>query len=162
MYKNFGSVVVGSSVTSEITMINNNDCSLNFELFVKQVVEDSVQNRFVDNICVLEIEKLVGHVEARSRSQVRCRLRPIRLINYQFIIEYRIVYENEDEREKNEFLKSPDDENINESPRNQREILCYMTANGVYPKLNITDIKGLGSVSSLNKDYLWKLLSINE
>jgi hypothetical protein len=163
LYKDFGSVVVGGSVTTEITVVNNNDCRLNYELFVKQSVDESVANRFVDAICVLEIESPIGHVEARSRRQVRVRLRPIRLINYQFVVEYRIVYENEAERDQSEFLKTSEVNTIsNESPRNQKEVLCYMTANGVYPKLNITDIKGLGSVSSLNKDYLWKLLSINE
>ncbi len=163
MYKDFGSVIVGSSVTNEITIVNNNDCSLDFELFVKQSTEENLSNRFLDQICILELEERKGHVEARSRCQIRCRLRPIRLISYQFTIEYKILYENE---ERPQSVKSTKDlsntENQKDSPRNQREILCYMTANGVYPKINITDIKGFGSAASLNKDYLWKLLSISE
>jgi hypothetical protein len=151
-------VVVGSSVTAELTLINHNDCGLAYELFVRQTVDESVASRFVDSICTLEIEKPLGHVEARSRRQVRVRLRPIRLISYQFVIEYRIVYDNEP---KSEFVKTSEPDEAS-AQQQQREVLCYMTASGVYPKLNITDIKGLGSVSSLNKDYLWKLLSINE
>ena len=154
MYKDFGSVVVGSSVSTEIVLINNNDCNLDFELSVRQSVDESLYCKEAD-ICILELESSTGHIEARSKRVIRCRLRPIRLINYQFTIEYRIVYPNE---EKNEFLK----EERNDSPRNQKEILCYMTATGVFPKLSITDIKGLGSTSSLSKDYLWKILSVNE
>lgn len=153
MYKDFGSVIVGSSVTGEITVINNNDCSLDFELSVRQTVDETLSNRFVDSICTLEIENPKNHIEARSKCRVRCRLRPIRLINYQFTIDYKILYQNESTEET-----AQDQETANE----QKEILCYMTANGVYPKLNITDIKGLGSAATLNKDYLWKLLSINE
>jgi hypothetical protein len=44
----------------------------------------------------------------------------------------------------------------------RRDVLCYLTANGVFPKLKVIDIKGLGSSSSLSKDYMWKLLSVNE
>lgn len=155
MYKDFGSVVVGSSISTEVVVINNNDCSLDFELFVKQTTDESVSNKAIDSICILEFENTIGHVEARSRSTIRCRLRPIRLINYQFTIEYRIIYPNE----SSEFLRAESDR---DTPKSQREILGYMTASGVFPKLTITDIKALGSASNLNKDYLWKLLSINE
>ena len=155
MYKDFGSVVVGSSVTTEIIIINNNDCALDFELFIKQTSDEHVGSKATNDICVLEFESSIGHVEARSKHVVRCRLRPTRLINYQFTIEYKIIYPND--KSAVEQINSNQ-----ESPRNMREIFCYMTANGVYPKLKINDIKCLGAASSLSQDYFWKLLSINQ
>ncbi len=155
MYKDFGSVIVGSSVSTEVVVINNNDCSLDYELFIKQTSDESLSSKAINDICVLEFETPVGHVEARSKQIVRCRLRPTRLINYQFTIEYRIIYPNE-----STFIN-----HLNaslESPKNARELFCYMSANGVYPKLKINDIKCLGAASSLSQDYFWKLLSINQ
>ena len=155
MYRDFGNVIVGSSISSEITILNNNDCYLDFELFVKQTVDESLANSAVNDICILELEKMSGHVDARSKLTVRCRLRPTRLINYQFTVEYRIVYPNENKQ-------SPELDSSQETSTEQKEILCYLSANGVYPKLRINDIKALGSGSSLSKDFFWKLLSINQ
>lgn len=179
-YKDFGSVIVGSSVTSELTLINNNDCALDFELFIRQTTDESLSCKKLDDLCVLEfvdmsavatsssggstdgsspvgaaadeiktprLNSVRGHIEARSKLNVRCRLRPTRLINYQFTIEYRILYKDSEKK-----LTSND----------RREVLCYMTGVGVYPKFNVSDIKALGSAANLNKDFLWRLLSINE
>ena len=173
MYKDFGNVIVGSSISSEIVLINNNDCNLDFELFLKQTTDEV--NKSFNNICVLELEKTSGHIQARSRCVIRCRLRPTKLISYQFTVEYKIVYPNEAAKEPGSILPVSDDnlngnileeidaknENSFMNP-NKKEILCYMTANGVYPKLNVTDIKALGAASNLSKDFLWKLLSIKE
>jgi len=162
MYKDFGSVIVGASVTNEIVVINNNDCSLEYELFVKQSSGlDKVEDEGVNSLCVLELETSSGRVEARSRNLVRCRLRPTKLVNYQFTIEYRIVYPYDD------GVKGVEKSGINigsnpSSPKNEKEIFCYMTANGVYPKLRVNDIKCLGSASSLSQDYFWRLLSIDQ
>ncbi len=90
MYLDFGSVVVGSSVSQEITVINNNDCPLDYELSVRQSSGDAASA--VSDLCALELEEPLGRVEARSRQVVRCRLRPTRLVSYQFTVEYRIVY----------------------------------------------------------------------
>lgn len=154
MYKDFGNVIVGSSISSEITILNNNDCHLEFELFVKQTVDESLSNNLANDLCILELEQMNGHVEARSKLSIRCRLRPTRLINYQFTVEYRIIYPNE-KIEQNDATNT-------DTPRDHKEILCYLTANGVFPKLRINDIKSLGSASSLSKDFFWKLLSINQ
>lgn len=157
MYVDFGSVIVGSSVSQEITVINNNDCPLDYELFVKQT---SDEDRTCNELCVLEIEEPVGHVEARSRQIVRCRLRPTKLISYQFTVEYRIIYPNEAEADRNDKRPVSADQNP-DTPRDVKELLCYMTANGVYPKMKIKDIKCIGSASTLSQDYFWKLLSID-
>ena len=155
MYKDFGSVIVGSSISSEITIINNNDCPLDYELFIKQTSDEAMSNKSMTGICVLEIEAPIGQVEARSRQTVRCRLRPTRLITYQFTVEYKIIYP-EDKAIENDSAFNPT------SPKSVQETLCYMTANGVYPKLKINDIKCVGAASSLSQDYFWKLLSINQ
>ena len=36
-----------------------------------------------------------------------------------------------------------------------------MTANGVFPKIRVTDIKAIGSASNLSKDYLWRLFAVD-
>lgn len=164
-YKEFGNVIVGSSVTSHITVINNNDCALDFEIFIKQNIDAGVSSKKLDDMCVLDIldlddelneaansqettrsKPLRAHIEARSKLNLRCRIRPTRLINYYFTIEYRILYLNSGEMEN----------------RNSREVLCHISAVGVYPKLNVSDIKAIGSASNLSKDFLWRILSINE
>lgn len=153
MYKDFGNIIVGSSVSSEITILNNNDCNLEFELFVKQTVDESLANSGVgSDFCILELEKTIGQVEARSKLAIRCRLRPTRLVNYQFTVEYRIIYPNERLHDLNDV----------NTPKDHKEILCHLTANGVYPKLRINDIKTHGAAASLSKDFFWKLLSINQ
>lgn len=158
MYKDLGSIIVGNSVSSEIVLYNNNDCNLDFKVYVKQRTEENLASKVLDDVCVLELETYKGHIQARSKFVIRCRIRPTRVIGYQFTVEYQIHYPNE----KLENVVTLNDLNDLSSPRNQKEILCYLTANGVYPKLTITDIKALGPASNLSKDYLWKLLSINE
>jgi hypothetical protein len=49
-----------------------------------------------------------------------------------------------------------------ETPRDGREVFCYMTASGVYPKMRIKDIKCSGSAATLSQDYFWKLLSVDQ
>ena len=154
MYKDFGSITVGSSISAELVLVNHNDCDLDYELFVKQSGGDSDDIKFSGDILVIELETKAGTIQARSKVNIRCRLRPTRIINYQFTIEYQIVYPNEKVDENAELDSS--------SSKSQREVLCYMSANGVYPKLKINDIKAVGSASNLSKDYLWKLLSVNK
>ena len=147
MYKDLGSVIVGSSATTDIVICNNNDCSLNFELRVKQTIEGSSASPLDKNeFCVLELQTDKGAIDARAKFLVKCRIRPTRLVNYQFTVAYKVNYNNEETNDKS----------------SQFENLCYLTVSGVYPKLTITDVKGLGSASGLSKDYLWKILSINE
>ncbi len=186
MYKDFGNIIVGSSLSSELVIINNNDCNMDFELFVKQTTDEV--NKAFNNVCVLELEKYAGNVKARSRCVIRCRVRPTKLISYQFTVEYRIVYPNEKKvgeenngggehqnEVKSDLVQSYSDllnKNIEETATsgvsssinnsNKREVLCYMTTNGVYPKLSVTDLKATGAASNLSKDFLWKLLSIKE
>jgi cilia- and flagella-associated protein 65 len=143
-FRDIGNVVVGSSVATELLLVNNNDCALNFELSVRQIVEKNSTDTPKFEPRVLEIEDPNGCLEARARKLIRLKLRPTRVVNYQFTIEYRIIYPNED---------------LNRSQ--QSEILCNLTANGVYPKLAISDIKALGASSNLSKDYLWKLFSLD-
>lgn len=166
MYKDLGSIIIGGSSTSEIVICNNNDCGLSYELNVKQLIDESSNsgssskgNDQHSDYCILELDSLKGRIEGRAKHVVRCRIRPTRLVNYQFTVEYKIIYTNEEEDEKRPI----DLDNHNPpSPPNQFETLCYLSATGVYPKLTITDVKGLGSASNLSKDYLWKILSINE
>ena len=187
MYKDFGNIIVGSSISSELVIINNNDCNMDFELFLKQTTDDV--NKSFNNVCILELEKSTANVKARSRCVIRCRVRPTKLISYQFTVEYRIIYPNENKVENgqdeihsetysdvlNKNIEEQDIElnnnNINynktmasaiNNNNNKREVLCYMTANGVYPKLTIVDLKATGAASNLSKDFLWKLLSIKE
>lgn len=143
-YKDLGNVVVGSSETSEITLINNNSCSLDYELFIIQTVDSDSANAYKHDPCIIELEDVKGFLEARSRKTIRFRIRPIRVIGYQFSLNYKIIY--------------PNDLDTQNSPI---EHLCYLSANGVYPKLSIIDVKASGSSSNLSKDYLWKLFSID-
>jgi hypothetical protein len=144
IYKDFGSVVVGGSATSEIVLINNNDCALDYDFIVKQTVDDNSANKYQNDPCILELEETSGNIEARSKKIIPCRIRPARVISYQFLIEYKIIY--------------PNDEDKIDSPY---EVLCQMTANGVFPKIRVTDIKAIGSASNLSKDYLWRLFAVD-
>jgi cilia- and flagella-associated protein 65 len=153
-------------------LINNNDCDLNFELFVRQEGSDSSDSFFKNTLCILEFESYSGVVAARSKYIMRCRLRPTKIMNYQFVIEYRIVYPNEtteiqenviDNNEKSDRTDSGTHlSSTNESKNDNKEVLSYMTLSGVYPKLSIIDVKALGVAANLSKDYLWKLLSLND
>ena len=144
VYKDFGSVVVGGSASSEIVLINNNDCALDYDLQVNQTVDENSANKYKDDPCILELEETHGSIEARSKKIIPCRIRPARVINYQFTVEYKIIYPNDDEKVESQY-----------------EVLCQLIANGVFPKIRVTDIKALGSASNLSKDYLWRLFAVD-
>lgn len=160
-YKDIGSIVVGSSETFEISLMNSNDCALDYELYVKQTVDENSANKYREDPCILELSEIKGSIEARSKKAISCRVRPARVISYQFTIEYKIIYPNEIEPSDSILTQRSEPESTDGAKTTQGDILCYLIANGVYPKLSVTDIKAIGSASNLSKDYLWRLFSID-
>jgi hypothetical protein len=167
-YKDLGNIIVGSSVTNEICLINNSDCILDYELFVRQKANENSANQYTYDPCIIELDHYIGQLEAKSRKTIRFRLRPVRVNNYQFTIEYRIIYPNERSKDDNQSgdvtvntTAETDYLDLLTNDKKKCEALCTMIASCVYPKLSVVDVKAIGPASNLSKDYLWHLFSID-
>jgi hypothetical protein len=166
-YKDLGNIIVGSSVTNEMILVNNSDCVLDYELFVRQKADENSANNYAYDPCIIELDHYVGQLEAKSRKVVRFRIRPVRINNYQFTFEYRIIYPNEQDNDDSGATfdlmnhTTSTDYDLISSEKKKFEPLCSMIASCVYPKLSVVDVKAVGPASNLSKDYLWHLFSID-
>jgi hypothetical protein len=152
-YKDLGTCVVGDSILSQLVIVNNYDCDLNFQLEVFSLDKDENANY------TLELDNSILNIKARSKMMLNLRFRPNKSTNYQFVVYYEIVNTAEN---KSISAKRDDDSLVANSSPKAKEILGYILANSVYPKLRVIDVRGLGTAASINKSYLWRMLNINK
>jgi hypothetical protein len=153
-YKDLGTCVVGDSILSQLIVVNNFDCNLNFRVEAFSLDKDE------NAVYTLELEKSILNIKARSKMPLNFRFRPNKSINYQFVIYYEII--NLLENNNSICTQSNNDSHEKNLSDKSKEILGYIIANSVYPKLRVIDVNGLGTASSINKSYLWRMLNINK
>ncbi|XP_019617941.1 PREDICTED: cilia- and flagella-associated protein 65-like [Branchiostoma belcheri] len=140
-------VLVGSSVSKEIVLYNDNSCTLHYKLIVFQTItgtaNDEAANR--DRI-VLELEKDRGMLPARAKNRILLTIRPTRRATYTFNIMYQLL--TPDGRSVNPVFPDPSD-------------LCEVVVQGVYPTLVATDARCYGSGIGISKRQLWSLFSLD-
>ncbi|XP_072117075.1 cilia- and flagella-associated protein 65 isoform X2 [Mobula birostris] len=138
-----GDILVGNSQSGELVLLNNEPCSLNFALTVKQSITGPCDpDVVVNDPMAFELEYHHGTIPGRSRLSFRFVAWPVRRIYYTWTINSKIL--------------SAKDADTGE----EEKTLCSVTANGVYPMIFISDARCLGSISGISKQQLWRLFSL--
>ncbi|CAB1346896.1 unnamed protein product [Coregonus sp. 'balchen'] len=146
-----GEVLVGDCRSFEVPLINNGSCSVSFCLAVQQSLLDPglsentqkdtvgpVVNSFTP---VLELDTVSGTIPARSRLLIRSTVRPARRTRYCWDLTYQTL------SSAGSVLDGP-------------QPLCQVRGEGVFPTLEVTDVRCSGSMDGLSKLQLWSLFSL--
>ncbi|XP_069792050.1 cilia- and flagella-associated protein 65 isoform X9 [Narcine bancroftii] len=141
-----GDILVGNTQSGDLVLLNNESCSLNFSLNVKQDITGPCDpDAVVNDPMAFELENHHGTIPARSRLYFRFVARPVRRLHYTWTIRSKIL--------SAKALGADTDE--------EEKPLCSVTADGVYPMIFISDARCLGSISGISKQQLWRLFSLN-
>ncbi|KAK6315486.1 hypothetical protein J4Q44_G00150150 [Coregonus suidteri] len=149
-----GEVLVGDCRSFEVPLINNGSCSVSFCLAVQQSLLDPglSENTQKDTVAppgpvvnsftpVLELDTVSGTIPARSRLLIRSTVRPARRTRYCWDLTYQTL------SSAGSVLDGP-------------QPLCQVRGEGVFPTLEVTDVRCSGSMDGLSKLQLWSLFSL--
>lgn len=177
-YVDFGDVVVGSSETKAVVLVNNADCTLHYRLSVEQSIEGNASDgRLIEDLIALHLDEPEGQLAARSRKVVRCTVKPVQRVSYRFAIAYELSPTKQhatggsgDEagRKGRRSATSP-------GPLQHQQLqllqqsrgstgpmhLCHVLASGVFPQLRVMDARVHGSGIGMSKQQLWSLLQLD-
>nr|XP_034983136.1 cilia- and flagella-associated protein 65 isoform X1 [Zootoca vivipara] len=138
-----GNILVGSTQSCEFAFFNNGACCLKYILSVEQLITGPCDPEEVaSDSLAIELDHYKGTIPARGKIFVRGIIRPTRQLRYIWTIYYAI--------------STPKAAN----PLGEKQLLCQVTATGVYPSICITDACGTGSASGISKLFLWRLFSL--
>ncbi|XP_061081714.1 cilia- and flagella-associated protein 65 [Conger conger] len=137
-----GQLLAGSCQSCDLPLVNNGPCPLSFSLEVKQCIVGPGQEDSGREALALQLDSPRGTVPARSRMVLRSRVRLAHRAQYCWTISYRILSSSGSE------LAGP-------------QYLCEVKAEGVFPVLQVTDVRGSGGVEGLSKLQLWGLFSLD-
>ncbi|XP_033103427.1 cilia- and flagella-associated protein 65-like [Anneissia japonica] len=140
-------VVVGTAVTTDMTLVNMSDCSLHYKLTVEQCLDGpNCNDTMLNDQPAVELSISKDILPARSERKIFVTVRPVRRVNYTFRVNYQILMP---ERIENAIPIEPEKQ------------LCELTTTGVYPSLAVTDARCYGSACGVSKARLWSLLSLD-
>ncbi|KAJ8383584.1 hypothetical protein AAFF_G00216570 [Aldrovandia affinis] len=143
-----GQVLAGSCQSCDLPLINNGPCPLSFSLEVKQCIVGLGQGEDCDRDAVaLQLDSHRGMVPARSKMVVRSTVRLTRRAQYCWTISYQILSSTATGDGRSELAGA--------------QHLCQVKAEGVFPVLQVTDVRGSGGVEGLSKLQLWGLFSLD-
>ncbi|XP_067843127.1 cilia- and flagella-associated protein 65 isoform X2 [Heptranchias perlo] len=141
-----GDILIGNTESGDLVLLNNEQCSLNFALSVKQDITGLCDpDEVVKDPMAFELEYHHGTIPARSRIFFRFIVRPVRRLRYSWTIRSKILSAKVLEPDVSE----------EETP------LCCVTVDGVYPMIFVSDARCLGSISGISKQQLWRLFSLD-
>ncbi|XP_056611820.1 cilia- and flagella-associated protein 65 isoform X1 [Triplophysa dalaica] len=138
-----GEVLVGSCKSFDVPLLNNSSCAFSYCLSAQQTItvtdlpEDMTQDPLV-----LEMENVKGTIPAHCRLQVRCTVKLACRAHHCWTIGYHII-------------------NASGSVGEEPQSVCQVQAEGVYPTLEVTDVRSCGSVERLSKLQLWHLFNLD-
>ncbi|XP_072541753.1 cilia- and flagella-associated protein 65 isoform X2 [Salminus brasiliensis] len=138
-----GEVLVGGCKSFEIPLMNSGSCAISFSLTVLQNITfpHSSEDALKDPVA-LEMHSVKGTIPARCRLMIHATVRPVRRARYCWTIYYQIL-------------------NASDLMVGEPCSLCQVQAEGVYPTLEVTDVRSSGSVEGLSKLQLWRLFSLD-
>ncbi|KAJ8350300.1 hypothetical protein SKAU_G00254300 [Synaphobranchus kaupii] len=137
-----GQLLAGSCQSCDLPLINKGPCPLSFSLEVKQsIVGPGLEEDSNRDAVALQLGCHRGTVPAWSRMVVRSTVRPARRAQYCWTVSYQIL-------------------NSSGSELAEPQYLCQVKAEGVFPVLHVTDVRGSGGVEDLSKLQLWGLFSL--
>ncbi|XP_067890912.1 cilia- and flagella-associated protein 65 isoform X3 [Heterodontus francisci] len=141
-----GDILIGSAKSDDLILVNNEACSLNFALSVKQDITGLCDPDEVAKYpMALELQYHHGTIPAKSKLCFRFTVWPVRRLRYSWKISSKILSSKVPETDENK----------------EGEPLCCLTADGVYPMIFISDARCLGSISGISKQQLWRLFSLD-
>ncbi|XP_029557900.1 cilia- and flagella-associated protein 65 isoform X2 [Salmo trutta] len=140
-----GEVLVGDCRSFEVPLINNGSCSVSFCLSVQQSLLDPglPENTQKKDPVALELDSVRGTIPARSRLLIRSTVRPARRTRYCWDLTYQTLSST------GSVLDAP-------------QALCQVLGEGVFPTLEVTDVRCSGSVEGLSKLQIWSLFSLGQ
>ncbi|XP_055494801.1 cilia- and flagella-associated protein 65 [Leucoraja erinacea] len=145
-HMHLGDILIGNTQSGDLILQNNEPCSLNFALVVKQDITGLCDpDVVVNDPMAFELEYDHGTIPARSKLLFAFVARPVRRVRYTWTITSKIL-----------STKVLDDVGLKED-----KPLCCVTADGVYPMVFISDARCLGSISGISKQQLWRLFSLD-
>ncbi|XP_071942190.1 cilia- and flagella-associated protein 65-like [Antedon mediterranea] len=145
---NLSDIVVGTAVTTGMTLVNLGDCGLHYRLLVEQNLDGSNWDEtMADDQPAVELNITQDILPARSERKIFATVRPVRRVDYTFRVYYQILM--------------PDGIEAGVPIENEKQLLCELSTTGVYPSLAITDARCSGSASGVSKARLWSLLSLD-
>ncbi|XP_051881001.1 cilia- and flagella-associated protein 65 [Pristis pectinata] len=140
-----GDILVGNTQSGDLVLLNNEPCSLNFALSVKQDITGLCDPDVVVNDPMGKCGDM-GYYSLQpmgKQTLERFVARPVRRLRYTWTISSKILSAKEANAGKEE------------------KPLCSVTADGVYPMIFISDARCLGSISGISKQQLWRLFSLD-
>ncbi|XP_078326129.1 cilia- and flagella-associated protein 65-like isoform X1 [Crassostrea virginica] len=146
-YIDFGDVVVGSSTSKMISITNNSTCSLHYSLIIDQAMDGPYPEEITrDDKLALILDRTEGVLPARSRHNILATVKPIRRVNYQFAISYKLI--------------TPMGQVV-DSKVQEPQHLCHVLTTGVFPVMAVSDARCYGSAVGISKKQLWALFSLD-
>lgn len=144
---NFGDIVVGSSASKELTIHNNSDCSLHYNLLIDQEISGPYDDeQTARDVLALEVSAKNGIIPARTSQKITVTAYPSRRVSYKFNLSYELLSMF---GELKPLITCP--------KRHLVELHCQ----GVYPTLSVTDVRCLGSGKGYSKVQIWSLFSLD-
>ncbi|RXM95325.1 Coiled-coil domain-containing protein 108 [Acipenser ruthenus] len=139
-----GDVLVGSSQSCDLVLLNNGCCALDYTLTVDQDINGHCDlEEIKGDPIALELEFSSGMIPARSKVIIRATAKPARRVHYSWSISYQILTP----RDPQQALDG--------------QALCKVSVEGVYPSLLVSDARSAGSIQGISKLQLWKLFSLD-
>ncbi|XP_062972842.1 cilia- and flagella-associated protein 65 [Elgaria multicarinata webbii] len=140
-----GNILVGSTQTCQLTLLNNGACSLKYDLTVEQMITGPCDPEEVANdFLAIELDHYKGTIPARGKIFLQATLRPTRQLHYTWTVSYAI---------SNGPTPVP-------NPLGEKQPVCCVVATGIYPSICVTDACGTGSARGISKLHLWRLFSL--
>ncbi|XP_072300067.1 cilia- and flagella-associated protein 65 [Eucyclogobius newberryi] len=135
-------VMVRNSQAISIAVTNNSPCTISFCVTAEQTLKDKelVHNPNIDQ-CALQFHNERVTIVSNSTVLLQSTFTPPVKAQYQWIISYQKINAN--------------------GSMSPATFLCEVRAKGVYPTIQMTDVRGSGSLSQFSKMHLWTLLSLD-
>ncbi|KAK3742184.1 hypothetical protein QZH41_012071, partial [Actinostola sp. cb2023] len=142
-----GDIVVGGSLSKDLTIHNNSDCSLHYDMIVDQEIQGPYDDEeTIRDVLAIEVNDTRGIIPARTSKKINATVFPARRVNYKFLLSYILVSTHDEDKRV-----------ITRRKTSLAELYCQ----GVYPTLSVSDVRGLGSNKGLSKVKLWNLFSLD-
>ncbi|XP_044294405.1 cilia- and flagella-associated protein 65 [Varanus komodoensis] len=138
-----GNILVGSTQSCQLILLNNGACSLKYDLSVEQMITGPCDPEEVaSDPLAIELDHYKGTISSRGKIFLQATLRPARQLHYTWTVSYAV--------------STPKDPN----PLGKKQPICCVIAKGIYPSICITDACGTGSARGISKLHLWRLFSL--
>ncbi|KAK2171090.1 hypothetical protein NP493_1104g03028 [Ridgeia piscesae] len=91
-YVDYGPIMVGSTISKELVLLNDGQCSLHYKLHVEQSIDNTFNSsQFNTDPVGLQLEWQYGVLAARSKCSIGCLVRPVRRLFYKWTVHYQLL-----------------------------------------------------------------------